>query len=93
MANMKLNYDERHYVARAYAKAAHMEMTAEGMEESEYWCGVRVGIRKVVNEVFKTDISARARCNNGKLMSYIVYFDYDSIGVTVSEIGGFTDAR
>lgn len=93
MAGVKLRIDEKHYLARAYAKAAHMENTSEGMVESEYWCGVRVGIRKVVNEVFNMSISARACHSGSKLEKYIVYFDYERLDVAVSEIGGFTDAR
>ena len=65
-----------------------MENTSEGMAESEYWCGVRVGIRKVVNEVFNVRISARSCQEGGKLVKYIVYFDYERFDVAVSEIGG-----
>ena len=92
MSSVKLRIDERNYLARAYAKAAYMENTSEGMAESEYWCGVRVGIRKVVNEAFNISISVRPCKKGGKLVKYIVYFDYDRFDVAVSEIGGFIDA-
>ena len=93
MAGVKLQIDEKRYLARAYAKAAHMENASEGMAESEYWCGVRVGIRKTVNEVFNMCISARSCQAGGKLVKYVVHLDYEWFDVAISEIEGLTDAR
>ena len=88
-----LSNGDKRYLARIYAKSAYMENTSEGMEESEYWCGVGEGIRKVANEVFNVHISAREYYEGGKLMKYVVYFDYERVEVAVSEIGGCKDAR
>ena len=92
MRNISLSNDVKRYLARAYAKATYMETSSDGMGESEYWCGMRVGIRKVLSEVFNMTISARPIYKDNNLINVDVYFDYERFEVFANDMGVF-DAR